>query len=289
MASETTTASDLIIPEVWGAEIGVKVPQKAVMAPFADVDTTLQGNPGDRINFSSFAYIGDAVDLDEDDVIETRKLTMTSKSMGIKEAGTGISMTDKAVLTTMGNPQSQAVSQLALSVSRKIDKDLRAAAEAVVTADPENGVVASSPLIHDASTGFLTYDAFVDATTLLGDEWDPAEQLGFIIHSKQYATLRKDPHFIDAMQVGAANSAIATGRVGQISGVDIVVSDRTTSAAGVYNALLIRRGALTLAYKRQAIVEKARDIEARKTIITTNVHYGVGRSDDNGVIVIRTK
>lgn len=294
MASETTTASDLIIPEVWGAAIGLAVPGRAVMAPFATVDNTLQGQPGDTITFSKFAYIGDAVDLAEDDVIETRKLTMTSASMGIKEAGTGISITDKAVLTAMGNPQDQAVDQLTLSVARKIDGDLRAAAAQVVTADPANGVAASSPLIFNAA-GNLDYDAIVDATTLLGDEWDPAAQLGLLVHSRQYASLRRDPMFLSADKVGANNTAILTGRVGQISGVDIVVSDRTTrTGAGTvedpfrYQALMIRRGALTLAYKRQAIVEKARDIEARKTIITTNVHYGVQRTDDNGVIVINT-
>lgn len=293
MASETTTASDLIIPEVWGAAIGTKVPGKAVMTPFVTVDNTLVGQPGDRINFGAFAYIGDAVDLAENDVIETRKLTMTTKSMGIKEAGTGISMTDKAVLTAMGAPQDQAVTQLTLAVARKIDKDIRAAAEKVVVADPDNDIEASSPLILNASAGFLTYDAIVDATAMLGDEYDPTELLGIVIHSKQYASLRKDDDFISADKVGANNSAILTGRVGQIGGIDIVISDRTTvvNNAGTpnYKALILRRGALTLAYKRQAIVEKARDIEARKTIITTNVHYGVQRTDDNGVIVVTTK
>lgn len=285
MASETITASDLIIPEVWGAEIGLKIPKKAVMAPFATVDSTLEGNPGDTINFSAFTYIGDAVDLTEDAVIETRKLTMTTKSMGIKEAGTGISITDKAVLTSMGQPQDKATNQLTLAVTRKMDADLRAAAESTA-----NG----SPLVFDGSGDFLTYDAFVDATSLLGDEWDPVEMLGFVIHSKQYARLRKDPNFLSADKVGAGNSAILTGRVGQISGVDIVVSDRTTvdltdPTTPLYKSLLIRRDALTLAYKRRAIVEKARDIEARKTIVTTNVHYGVQRTDDNGVIVVTTK
>jgi len=295
MASETTTASDLIIPEVWGAAVGLAVPGRTVMAPFATVDTTLQGQPGDRINVSKFAYIGDAEDLAEDDVIETRKLTMTSTSFGIKEAGTGISLTDRAILNAMGNPQDQAVAQLALSVGRKLDTDLRAVAAADVAADAENGVLPSSPLRHTVD-GALDYESVVDATSLLGDEWDPAAMQGMVIHSQQYRALRKDPDFISADKVGANNQAIVTGRVGQVSGIDVVVSDRVTrTGAGTpedpyrYQALLIRRGALTLAYKRRAIVEKARDIEARKTIITTNVHYGVVRNDDNGVIVLTTR
>jgi hypothetical protein len=128
---------------------------------------------------------------------------------------------------------------------------------------------------------------------LFGDTWNPADFLGVIIHSKQYADLRKDDDFISADKIGANNSAILTGRVGQLSGVDIVVSDRVkTTGVGVdtkYESLLIRRGAIKRFRKRDVIVEKARDIEARKTIVTTNSHYGVARTDDSGVLVLRTK
>lgn len=292
MASETITASDLIKPEVWAPVVGATVPKKAVMAPFATIDSTLEGQPGDRINFSKWGYIGDAKDIGENEVIETRKLTMTTDSMGIKEAANGIAITDKAVLTAMGQPQEQAVGQLSLSVARLLDSDLRTAAAATRAANEEFGTPASSPLRFDAD-GVLDYDSFVDGTTLFGDEWEPSDFLGFIIHSKQYATLRKDPNFISADKVGAGNQAILTGRVGQISGVDVVISDRTkvtgTGADAVYEGLLIRRNALTLAYKRRPIIEKARDIEARKTIVTTNVHYGVQRTDDNGVLVFTSK
>jgi hypothetical protein len=64
------------------------------------------------------------------------------------------------------------------------------------------------------------------------------------------------------------------------------VDSGTTGNQAGHVALLILRDAITLAYKRQAIVEKARDIQARKTLVTTNVHYGVTRTNDNGVIVI---
>ncbi|QXJ40755.1 major capsid protein [Curtobacterium phage Parvaparticeps] len=293
MASETTTASDLIQPEVWGATIGPKIPQKAVMRPFVTLDTTLQGNPGDTINFAKWNYIGDAEDIAEDEVVETSKVTMTTSKMGIKETAKGIAITDKAVLTSMGQPQDQATNQLSIAHARKMDADIRTAAQKVVVADPDEGIDASTPFIFDASGELLSYDVFADATSLWGDEWDPSVVSGFLIHSRQATSFRKDPNFISADKIPATNSALLTGRIGQIGGVDIVISDRasvdlTDPTKPVYSALLIRQGALTLAMKRDVLVEKDRDIEARKTIVVSTAHYGVQRTDDSGIIVVKT-
>lgn len=46
MANQTTMIADLINPEVMADMISAKVEKKLVVAPFAKVDTTLQGYPG---------------------------------------------------------------------------------------------------------------------------------------------------------------------------------------------------------------------------------------------------
>ena len=60
MADTITKIADLIDPEVMGDMISAKLPKKIKVAPFATVDTTLEGVPGDTITVPSYEYIGDA-------------------------------------------------------------------------------------------------------------------------------------------------------------------------------------------------------------------------------------
>ena len=78
MSNVTTKISDLINPEVMADMISAKIPKKIVVAPFAKVDTTLQGQPGDTITIPQYAYIGDAVDVAEGVAAETVKLSATT-------------------------------------------------------------------------------------------------------------------------------------------------------------------------------------------------------------------
>jgi hypothetical protein len=97
----------------------------------------------------------------------------------------------------------------------------------------------------------------------------------------------KDSNFVSADKFGA-NATILRGQVGAVGGVPVFVSDRATASGdpAEYNALIIRRGALALKFKRRPIVEADRDILKRTNIITTNVHYAVKRIDDRGVVVL---
>lgn len=300
MANDTTTASDLIQPEVWGPVVRDRILGKAVMLPLVTIDTTLEGNPGDSINFPKFGYIGDADDLTEGVAMETRALSMTSSRATIKEVGVAVELTDKAILTSMGQPQDQAIQQVALSASRKIDKDIRTAAERIVTGSSDPDDPNTTPLVTTGTGGgVLSWASIVKAIALQGDEWDASDVAGLVIHSKQHADLLVDNQFLDASKIGAQASAFQRGQVGVIAGMPVFVSDRATAVTDVdpdtegnqagYKALLIKKGAITLAYKRRPIVEKDRDILKRTTVVTTNVHYAVQRTDDRGVVVIATK
>lgn len=284
-----TLASDLIVPEVWGDAVMVSVQGSAVLLPLVDADDELVGQPGDTVHFPKFNYIGDAVDLTEGVAMTPTKMSMTDSYATIKEAGKAVELTDTAVLTAIGRPNDQARVQLALSIARKIDSDIRAAAEYEHTnggaGDPEP---TSAPLKVDA-TGVMSWAAYVSAIALLGDEYDPSDIAGIVLHSSQHVALLNDDKFISSESFGA-NAVITRGQVGAIGTVRVYVSDRASQGgtAGTRKALIIKRGAIQLKYKRRPIVETDRDILARTNIITTNVHYAVKRVDDRGVIVLTT-
>lgn len=296
----TTTASDLIQPEVWGPVIRDRILGKAVLMPLVTIDTTLEGGPGDTINFPKFGYIGDAADLTENVAMTTRALSMTSTAVTIKEVGVAVEITDKAILTSMGQPQDQAIQQIGLSASRKIDADIRSAAQYTHTngggGDTEP---TTNPLVATGTgAGVISWASIVAGIGKLGDEWDPSEMAGLVIHSKQHTDLLLDSNFLSVDKIGNG-TAIQRGQVGTIATVPVFVSDRATAVVDVdgvaagdqagFNALMIKKGAITLAYKRRPIVEKDRDILKRTTIVTTNVHYAVKRTDDRGVVVIATQ
>lgn len=274
----TTVASDLIVPEVWGPMVMKAALDRAVMAPLAEQDNTLVGNPGDTIDWPSYGYIGDAVDTAETDAIVPVKLTTDSTNATIKEATKGVELTDKAVLTAMGNPTQEALRQLGLATSRKIDADLHASALA--------GLPAEQIVTADA----LTWEAVTVAIGKFGDEWDPSEMAALVVHSDVHGTLLRDDRFQDLASIGT--NSVLRGQVGAIGGVPIIVSNRITKSGVVgserYRNLFIRKGSLLLVNKRSAIVERDRDILRRTTVVTTNVHYGTKRVDDEGIVEINT-
>jgi len=286
----TTTAADLIQPEVWGPAVMKTVLGKSVLAPFIETSNELEGNPGDEVHFPKFGYIGDAEDIAEDEDITLSDLSMTDSVARIKEIAKGGEITDRAVLTSIGRPLDQLRNQLGISIGRKMDTDIRKAAEEVTaaTADYE----ASSPLLVPAADSKLTWSRVTDGIALLGDEWDPAAFAAFVIHSKQHVDLLNDPNFVGIDKFGS-DSVILRGQVGRIATVPVIVSDRATVTdnAGTpnYNALLLKQGAISLLYKRRPLVESDRDILGRKTIVTVTAHYALKRVDDRGVVVIPTK
>jgi N4-gp56 family major capsid protein len=298
VASELTTSADVIAPEVWADAVGPHILGQSVFAPLADTDDTLVASPGERISTPKWNYIGDAEDLTEGVAMETDKLTMTDSWVGIKEAGKALELTDKATLTAIASPNAEAQRQLGVSVARKIDTDLRVAAGAVIVEDEANDVKASSPLTLDASGFGLGWSVLVDAFSLLGDEYDPTDFAALVIHSKQFATIMKDPLWLNAAALGQA-TALTRGTIGSIGTIPVIMTDRLPAIADVdavaggaqpgHQALLIRKHALKLFYKRRPIVETDRDILKRTNIITTNVHYGAARVDDRGVVAIKVR
>jgi N4-gp56 family major capsid protein len=268
----------MIIPAVWADMVAAEFTGRMVLGNLATTDNTLVGKPGDTVHFPKFATLTDAADLTEGTAMTTEALTTTDSTATIKEVGKAVEISDTALVTAYGDPLAEIRRQLGVVVARKIDTDLKTAAETAAT--------------YTAGTAAnISWAQIVGGIAKFGDAWDPADMAGIVIHSKQHADLLTDTSFITRDKLGDA-ATIATGVVGRVGGVDVYVSDRTTVVVGTpntYKALLIKRGALGLLYKRQPIVETDRDILKRTEVVTTNVHYAVKRLNDLGVCVLTTQ
>ena len=65
MAQGTTTKSTQIVPEVLAPMMQAELDKKLRFAQFADIDSTLVGQPGDTLTFPAFVYSGDATVVPE--------------------------------------------------------------------------------------------------------------------------------------------------------------------------------------------------------------------------------
>ncbi|MFD7103108.1 N4-gp56 family major capsid protein [Streptomyces kasugaensis] len=283
MATGKTTAAQMIVPDVWADMVQAKFKGALVLGTMALNDTTLEGKPGDSVNFPKWKALTDAEDLTEGAPMTPEQLgTDPGNTATIKESGKAVEITDKARLVAFGDPFAETQRQLGLLIARKIDKDLTAAAET------------AGAITVNAADKALSWDVLVDGIARFGDEWEPDNMAGIVIHSLQRASIYKDPNFISADKFGTG-AVIPRGVIGQIGGVNVYVSDRVTTTPGAegtpatYNALMVRRGSLGLLYKRRPIVETDRDILARTTVVTTNVHYATHRLDDEGIVVLTTR
>jgi len=282
MANQTTMIADLINPQVMADMISAKVPQKLVVAPFAKVDTTLTGIPGNTITVPQYAYIGDAEDIAEGIAAETVKLTTTSTEVTVKKAMKAVELTDEAVLSGYGNPVGETNNQLAKSIASKVDND---AMEALQTAQ----------LQYDGSAAKISYGAIVDAIDIFEEEVN-SEKVIFV-HPKQVTVLRKDADFISADKY--PGQVMVTGEIGKIANCRVVASKKVKDDGTNYVCPIVKlnndaeseedAAALTIYLKRDTNVETERQTLARKTDISVDKHYTVALTNTSKVVLAKFK
>lgn len=209
MADTVTTLSKLIDPEVLADMVSAKIPKKIRVTPFAKLDTTLVGQPGDTITIPSWGYIGDAEDVPEGVDVTIEEMNTSTKKATIKKAMKGVALTDEAVLSGYGNPVGEATNQLAKSIAAKVDND---AMDALFTAT----------LSYDGSTANISYNGVVSAVDVFDEEVNTEKVL--FVHPKQVTSLRKDSNFISADKYTAG--VMLTGEIGMVANSRIVPSKK---------------------------------------------------------------
>ncbi len=280
-----TKIANLVNPEVMGDMIAAKLPKKLQVIPFAAIDRTLEGVPGDTITVPSYTYIGDAEDVNEGVEAGVVVLGTSTKKATIKKAMKAVELTDEAVLSGYGNPVGNAENQLALSIASKIDND---AMDALLKTNTRK---------FDSKTKAISYDVIVDAIDLFEEEVN-TEKVMFV-NPKQLTTLRKDPNFISADKY--PNQVVMTGEIGTIANTRIVPTKKVTldTTSAFYTCPIIKlthddeteqdTAALTVYLKRDPNVEVDRKSLKRSTEISIDEFYTVAVSDDSKVVLAEIK
>ena len=209
MSNQTTMIKDLINPQVMADMISAKVEKKIVVAPFAKIDTTLSGRPGDTITVPQYAYIGDAVDVAEGVAAETVKLTTTTTTAKVKKAMKAVELTDEAVLSGYGNPVGETNNQIAKAIAAKVDNDAMDALQ-------------KAQLVVGDGTKDISYNGVVDAIDIFEEEVNTEKVI--FVHPKQVTQLRKDPDFIARDKYG--NQVMLDGEIGMIANCRVVPSKK---------------------------------------------------------------
>ena len=268
-----TKLENMIDPEVMGAMIQAELPQALKFTGIAQLDTTLQGRPGDEITVPSYKYIGDAVDVAEGSAIDYDLLETTTRKISIKKAAKGVELTDESVLSGYGDPVGEAQRQVRMALASKIDNDVLAAAF-------------KAPLtLADADIDMDLIDkieaTFVDAPDAI--EGQTTDQMGTLFLSyKDAAKLRKAAadNWTRASQLG--DNILVSGAFGELLGWEIVRSKKVEDGQFV----AVKPGALKIYLKRELLAESARDIDHKQTKFNADQHYGV--AIDNDALIVRS-
>ena len=282
MAEGMTKLQNLIDPQVMAPMISAKLEKAIVATPFARIDNTLVGQPGDTITVPKYAYIGDAEDVAEGVEAGTTVLTATTDSYKVKKAMKAVTLTDEAVLSAYGNPVGETNNQLGMAIASKVDQDII-------------DVLLTASLVKDESAEAISYKGVVDALDAFKEE-ENVEKVMFI-NPSQVTELRKDDNFISRDKYG--NQVMVNGEIGMIANTRIVASRKIEAKNGKYTCPIVQlrpesqtgdeTSAVTIYMKKGVSVETERHTLARTTDISVDQHYIVALTDESKVVLAQFK
>ena len=254
-----TKAIDLLNPEVMADAIGAELENKIRFAPYAKIDTTLVGRAGDTITRPKYAYIGPAESLTEGVPMDTSKLSMTTTTVTVKEAGKAVEVTETAILTNVNGTMSEAQKQIGMSIADKLEMDYIASmGETLLT-------LAKAPTVAEN---------IIDAIAIFNDE--DVEDYILFISPADYTTLHK------SMIVG--NTFLSMSQIAELLGLKEIVR---TNRVEVGTAFLQKQDAVEIVYKKRPELKADEDILARTVVMAGNTFYTTNLYNEGGVVKIK--
>ena len=268
-----TQASDLVDPEVMAPAIAGKMENAIKFTKYADLDTTLVGQPGSTITRPKYGYIGAAEDLTEGVPMDTSKMSMTTTEVAVKETGKAVEITEKAIITNVGGTVGEAERQLAIAMADKVEIDY------IATLDTALQTVGGSP---------TTPAKILEAVTVFDSEGDL--DLVLFMNPADYTTLVQN-----LLTVGGTvqERALTSGQVSELLGLKAIERSRRVAAGKGYLQIYSTTApeesedptsAVEIVLKQDVGVNKDADILKRTVVIAANRHYVVNLKDDKGVV-----
>lgn len=272
-----TKLANLINPQVIADFIEQKLVDNMVFAPLATIDYALEGKAGDTISYPAYRYIGDASTLSEASTLSVATLTASMVSVTVHKIAQGVELTDEAVLSGLGDPVGEGVSQITLALASGIDNEMLTTL----------GTIGSTMTYTTSASTVAPKDTdIIDALELFGEDIDGAKVA--VVPPAVYTSMRKtgasSGAWIPASELSA--QIAIKGAVGEYQGCQVIVSNKLRTSGDIY---IVKPNALRLIMKRGALVETDRDILKFTNVITGSVHFATYLYNASGAIKITKK
>lgn len=259
-----TLLANIINPRVVADMVDKKLTDLIKFAPLADIDTTLEGRPGDTIYLPSWAYVGDAAVVAENASVTASLLSATSTSAQIKKVAKAVCLTDEAVLSGFGDPVGEATDQIALAIAAAVDNECLSILHGIT------GDMALSTANNTVTPGA---SHILSGLELFGEDID--DTVVAVVSPAVYKEMRAvtaTNAWIPASEI-AADIAIR-GVVGQFEGCQVVVSNKLkATATGAGDIYLVKPGALRIFLKRDTMIEPDREALYFRTNLVGSKHF----------------
>ena len=261
-----TLLSNIVNPQVMADMVNKKLTDLIKFAPLADIDTTLEGQPGNTIYLPSWNYVGDAAVVNENAAVNVSLLSATTANATIKKVAQAVCLTDEAVLSGFGDPVGEATDQIALAIAAAIDNECLSIL---------HGITGDMALATANNTVTPGASHILSGLELFGEDID--DSVVAVVSPSVYKEMRAvtaSGAWIPASDI-AADIAVR-GVVGQFEGCQVVVSNKLkASGAGVGagEIYLVKPGALRIFLKRDTFIEDQRDTLYFRTNIVGSKHF----------------
>jgi len=288
--SLTTTGAAAAIPTIWSPQVELAAQPNRVMRGLGIVDTTLRGQPGNKIEFPKVPTVLEAVDATEGTEPEELAVTVEGLEITVKEIIASLGVTRRVVEQVTFNVVDVLTNLIGEAVANKEDKDILAALNAAsgIAGTIYGGGKSAEDLV--TSSDVFDTDILADAITAMRKE--KREPRYLVIHPAQENPLLKSDRFVNAAQYGGRD-VILNGEIGQYLGIRVMKTTQVptgTGAGGIttYHAFMLGQRVWVEEVKRDPDVETDYKPGERKTKLFGTMEYGLGVLNVKGIVKIIT-
>lgn len=269
-----TTASDVtFIPKVWSDHAMAYFDRRMALGQLALVDKTLEGEPGETVNFPFYKKMGAVQEPTEDEGLAVDKLQDDSFSVTVKEVGKAVGWKDKAKrVSAQKDPEGEAQRQLGILFAEKMDAD-------IISLINSSGNYVDSLTGTTYSNDKLTINKLLEHNiTAFGDKSEDA--VAFAMHSLHWLELMNNSG--NGFLKNDVNDPFngLPGFMGRILNRACFVLDTMPQQASIdskkaYPIFSFKANPYGIYMAEELKLEKDRDILHRENIVASTLWYGV--------------